>query len=104
MAQFCPDISMRLCIGGKHFGFVPHPLFPRNSERVFIVKGNESFTYQVIEKNIVRTFAISTEADEYLRSVTEPTSEEQLTLITCWPSWSNTHRLVIVAIPAMSKP
>jgi sortase A len=65
---------------------------------------NESFTYQVIEKNIVRTFAISTEADEYLRSVTEPTSEEQLTLITCWPSWSNTHRLVIVAIPAMSKP
>ena len=65
---------------------------------------NESFTYQVIEKNIVRTFAISTEADEYLRSVTEPTSEEQLTLITCWPSWSNTHRLVIIAIPAMSKP
>jgi sortase A len=65
---------------------------------------NESFTYQVIEKNIVRTFAISTEADEYLRSVTEPTSEEQLTLITCWPSWSNTHRLVIVAIPAVNKP
>ena len=65
---------------------------------------NESFTYQVIEKNIVRTFAISTEADDYLRSVTEPTSEEQLTLITCWPSWSNTHRLVIIAIPAVNKP
>lgn len=63
-----------------------------------------SFTYQVIEKNIVRTFAISTEADEYLRSVTEPTSEEQLTLITCWPSWSNTHRLVIIAVPVVSKP
>lgn len=71
-----------------------------------ILKNNlgESFTYQVIEKNIVRTFAISTEADEYLRSVTEPTAEEQLTLITCWPNWSNTHRLVIVAIPAMNKP
>jgi sortase A len=71
-----------------------------------VLKNNqgESFTYQVIEKNIVRTFAISTEADEYLRSVTEPTAEEQLTLITCWPSWSNTHRLVVVAIPTMNKP
>jgi LPXTG-site transpeptidase (sortase) family protein len=71
-----------------------------------ILKNNqaESFTYRVIEKNIVRTFAISTEADQYLRSVTEPTTEEQLTLITCWPSWSNTHRLVIVAIPAINKP
>jgi LPXTG-site transpeptidase (sortase) family protein len=28
-----------------------------------------------------------------------PTADERLTLVTCWPKWSNTHRLVIVASP-----
>lgn len=25
--------------------------------------------------------------------------EEKLTLVTCWPDWSNTHRVIIVAFP-----
>jgi sortase A len=29
----------------------------------------------------------------------EPTAESQLTLVTCWPPWSNTHRLVVIAKP-----
>jgi LPXTG-site transpeptidase (sortase) family protein len=28
-----------------------------------------------------------------------PTDREQLTLITCWPYYTNTHRLVVVALP-----
>jgi len=59
----------------------------------------EAFVYQVIEKNIIRTFAASTEAQDYLRTITEPTDDEQLTLITCWPRWTNTHRLIVVAEP-----
>jgi sortase A len=27
-------------------------------------------------------------------------ADERLTLITCWPYYTNTHRLVVVAIPA----
>ncbi len=30
----------------------------------------------------------------------QPTSEAQLTLVTCWPMWSNTHRLIVIAKPA----
>ncbi|MCU0502613.1 MAG: sortase, partial [Anaerolineae bacterium] len=30
----------------------------------------------------------------------EPTDEPQLTIVTCWPPWSNTHRLVVVAKPS----
>ena len=59
----------------------------------------ETFVYQVIEKNIIRTFAGSAEAQNYLRAVVEPTDSEQLTLITCWPRWTNTHRLVVIAEP-----
>ncbi|MCX7671069.1 MAG: sortase [Anaerolineae bacterium] len=30
----------------------------------------------------------------------DPTPERRLTLITCWPPWSNTHRLIVIAAPA----
>ena len=30
----------------------------------------------------------------------EPTDQAQVTIITCWPPTSNTHRLVVVAVPA----
>jgi len=29
-----------------------------------------------------------------------PTDDQRLTLVTCWPPWSNTHRIVVVAFPA----
>jgi LPXTG-site transpeptidase (sortase) family protein len=29
-----------------------------------------------------------------------PTSDERITLVTCWPYTSNTHRLIVVAVPA----
>lgn len=28
------------------------------------------------------------------------TADRQLTLVTCWPPWSNTHRLVVIAQPS----
>jgi len=30
----------------------------------------------------------------------QPTADRQLTLVTCWPPWNNTHRLIVVAQPA----
>ena len=33
----------------------------------------------------------------------QPSEDERLTLITCWPYESNTHRLIIVALPASQK-
>ncbi|MBC7236644.1 MAG: sortase [Chloroflexi bacterium] len=33
-----------------------------------------------------------------------PTEDQRLTLITCWPPWSNTHRVVVVAFPAPYEP
>jgi sortase A len=33
----------------------------------------------------------------------QPSEDERLTLITCWPYESNTHRLIIVALPASEK-
>jgi sortase A len=30
----------------------------------------------------------------------EPTDDSRLTIVTCWPPWSNTHRLVVIAKPS----
>jgi len=32
----------------------------------------------------------------------EPTDDSRLTIVTCWPPWSNTHRLVVIAKPSQS--
>ena len=34
----------------------------------------------------------------------QPTSEARLTLITCWPPWNNTHRLIVIARPVDQPP
>ncbi len=34
----------------------------------------------------------------------QPTKDERLTLVTCWPYTNNTHRLVVVALPADAPP
>ncbi len=60
---------------------------------------DKQYRYQISETQIVRTFGASLETLDYLRTVMEPTPTEQLTLITCWPSWTNTHRLIIIARP-----
>jgi sortase (surface protein transpeptidase) len=31
-----------------------------------------------------------------------PTTDERLTMVTCWPPEGNTHRLIIVAFPVKS--
>lgn len=59
----------------------------------------ELFVYHIRERNIVRALMASAETQQYLQQVMQPTTNEQLTLITCWPSWSNTHRLILIATP-----
>ncbi|MEW5960833.1 MAG: sortase [Chloroflexota bacterium] len=57
------------------------------------------FQYQISETQIVPAFNASESNLEYLRTVIQPTQAEQLTLITCWPAWTNTHRFIVIAHP-----
>lgn len=59
----------------------------------------EAFTYQISRRDIIRAFGASTEELDYLQQIIQPTSRSRLTLITCWPNWTNTHRLILVAEP-----
>jgi serine/threonine protein kinase len=49
MLEFRPCLGMYLGVGELSFEFVPHPLFPYESEAVFVLEGGEAFVYQVRE-------------------------------------------------------
>jgi sortase A len=59
----------------------------------------QTFVYEVRDKQYIRALLASAEAQKQLESVLTPTPTEQLTLITCWPNWTNTHRLIVMAAP-----
>lgn len=75
-----------------------------------LVKLHEGDLIQVYSGNTVFTYrvALAMLLPERFKSLTIrldnarwilPTDDERLTLITCWPADSNTHRVVIIALP-----
>ncbi len=68
-------------------------------DQILVYSGEQVFVYQV---------GLSLRLNERFRPVEErlrnaqwilPSQDERLTLITCWPYESNTHRVVVVALP-----
>jgi sortase A len=60
----------------------------------------QSFAYQVIDTMILPEAGVSDEQRRANAAYIAPTDEERLTLVTCWPYWTNTHRVVVIARPA----
>ncbi len=55
------------------------------------------YSYAVEESLILEEAGASSEERRAHARYMDPTSDETLTLISCWPSWTNTHRVVVVA-------
>jgi len=55
--------------------------------------GGSPVTYRVTARSIVAPTAVQ---------ILQPTSDVRLTLFTCWPTWVDTQRVVVTAIPASS--
>ncbi len=71
-------------------------------DAISIYSGSQEFRYQVVAKMLLpERFAPLSTRLENARWI-EPSTDERITLITCWPAKSNTHRVVIVAIPAQN--
>jgi LPXTG-site transpeptidase (sortase) family protein len=70
-------------------------------DSIIITSGANEFSYIIANKMILR------EKDQPLDKRLEngrwilPSNDERVTLVTCWPASSNTHRLVLVAVPMM---
>jgi len=89
-------------LNGHHnaYGKVFKDLVKLNMGDVIIIySGAQEFRYQVVAKMLLpeRYELLSTRL-ENARWI-EPSTDERITLITCWPADSNTHRVVVVAFP-----
>jgi len=68
-------------------------------DEIILAGGTVAFRYQVVNVMILpeRNVGVQTRL-ENARWIL-PSEDERITLVTCWPAWSNTHRLIVVAQP-----
>ena len=72
----------------------------KESDDIFVWAGDSPYRYRVsVQYRLPIKGAPPQVQQDNLRWIL-PTKDQRLTLITCWPPWSNTHRTVIVAYPA----
>jgi LPXTG-site transpeptidase (sortase) family protein len=73
-------------------------------ETIYIHSGDKVIAFIISNKMILKEKNTDLATRLVNSSWIQPTSDKRLTLITCWPPESNTHRLIIVAIPYYSSP
>jgi sortase A len=71
-------------------------------DRLTLIGRQREYTYMVEERVILTERGQPVEVRLHNADWVMPTDDERVTLITCWPYTSNTHRLVLVARPAGS--
>lgn len=81
---------------GEVFG---HLIDLQAGDTILVFSNAKEFAYKIAQKMILperdQPIEVRLKNAEWIA----PTLDERLTLVTCWPHDSNTHRLVIVAIP-----
>jgi sortase A len=68
-------------------------------DELILFTENNEFHYQVQKKYIIPYFGVEEQGDAILQSFAAPRPSEMVTLISCWPYATNSHRIVIIAIP-----
>ncbi|MEN6480939.1 MAG: sortase [Anaerolineaceae bacterium] len=73
-------------------------------ETIQLFSGDKEFDYVITNKMILKELNVDLETRLNNATWLMPSNDERITLVTCWPSYSNTHRLIIVAVPANNNP
>jgi sortase A len=71
-------------------------------EIILLTDGGE-FHYQVQQKVIIPYAGHEAEADQQISALSAPQSSEMVTLISCWPYYTFTNRIVVVAVPLFGR-
>jgi sortase A len=66
-------------------------------DKIMVFSDEHLFTYQITNKMVLPEMDEPLDVRVKNAQWIMPSGDERLTLITCWPYYSNTHRLVIVA-------
>jgi sortase A len=74
-----------------------HELKP--GHRIYLYAGSDRRVYEVEASFIVEEEGAPEEQRLENARWIEPTPDERLTLVSCYPPWSNTHRAIVIAKP-----
>lgn len=69
-------------------------------DRIFVYSGSHAVEFQVANVLLLKERDASLEKRIENARWIEPSNDVRLTLVTCWPEYTNTHRLIVVASPA----
>jgi sortase A len=71
----------------------------QTGDDIYLWVGDMPYHYQVSVKYRIPIKGAPPEVlQDNLRWIM-PTEDQRLTLLTCWPNWSNTHRIIVIAFP-----
>jgi LPXTG-site transpeptidase (sortase) family protein len=68
-------------------------------DTILVHSQDNTYTYTVVTTTKVKERGVSLDQMMKNSSWISPTSYEQLTLVTCWPPWQSTYRLIVIALP-----
>jgi sortase A len=68
-------------------------------ERLILYDENRSYMYQITQRELFVEDGMLLKDRFWNARWMLPTSDERLTIITCWPNTTNSHRLVVIAHP-----
>jgi sortase A len=71
----------------------------KRGDRITLYSDDEPYYYEITARKILPERGQPDEVRRDNARWIQPTSDERITLITCWPYTSNTHRLIIIAKP-----
>ena len=72
----------------------------KNGEQIYLYAGDKRYTYVVDHVSIMPEENASAEQQAETASYIVQSDDQRLTLVSCWPPNSNTHRVFVVAYPA----
>jgi LPXTG-site transpeptidase (sortase) family protein len=68
-------------------------------DQVTLFTAEKVFEYQVQKRFIIPYLGSEADGDTMLQTYTAPQSSEIVTIISCWPYFTNAHRIIIIAVP-----
>jgi LPXTG-site transpeptidase (sortase) family protein len=72
-------------------------------DKLILFTEENEFHYDVQKKFIIPYLGVEEQGDAMLQSYSAPQSTEMVTVISCWPYATNSHRIVIIAIPSSGR-
>ena len=100
-----PGQAGNIVLSGHHNidGMVFRDLFMlKAGDEIVLHAGDETFHYRVGETMTLQEWGISESRREENARWIGPFPDDRLTLVTCWPQYNNSHRVIVVAFPSQS--